>query len=130
VPAFLACIGLSYPAYVSASEPVQTSSPPPRPVTQAAGALGLADLERIALQRNPTLAQAAAHIEISRAKALQAGLHLNPTVGYVSDQIGGAGTAGDGGLSLWISRLQQCPIRASYPRKNAPAFRVRPEWRH
>jgi cobalt-zinc-cadmium efflux system outer membrane protein len=65
-----------------------------------AGALTLTDLEQIALQRNPTLAQAAAQIDISRAKALQAGLYLNPTIGYQGELIGarneaGRSTAGD-----------------------------------
>jgi cobalt-zinc-cadmium efflux system outer membrane protein len=57
--------------------------------------LGLAELEKLALQHNPTLAQAAAYIEASQGKALQAGLYPNPVVGYVGDQIGIAGTAGE-----------------------------------
>jgi cobalt-zinc-cadmium efflux system outer membrane protein len=61
----------------------------------AATALTLADLEQLALQGNPTLAQAAAAIGASRGKALQAGLYPNPTVGYAGDQIGAAGTAGE-----------------------------------
>lgn len=89
----LACIGLSHAAYASASGPVQTNSAPPRPVTQAPGPMSLADLEQIALQRNPTLAQAAAQIDISRAKALQAGLRLNPTIGYQGELIGVPGTS-------------------------------------
>jgi cobalt-zinc-cadmium efflux system outer membrane protein len=57
--------------------------------------LSLADLEQLALQGNPTLAQAAAVVEASRGKALQAGLYPNPTIGYYGDQIGTAGTAGE-----------------------------------
>jgi cobalt-zinc-cadmium efflux system outer membrane protein len=53
--------------------------------------LSLADLEQIALHRNPTLEQAAAAIEASRGKALQAGLYPNPTVGNFADQIGARG---------------------------------------
>jgi cobalt-zinc-cadmium efflux system outer membrane protein len=94
VPAWL-LVAIGLPNIVSGSEPAHPAGPPPTQVAQPGPSLGLADLEQIALQRNPTLAQAAAHIEMSRAKALQAGLHLNPTVGYVSDQIGGAGTAGE-----------------------------------
>ena len=84
-------ITLCIPAYVVA----QTPSPPPKVVTQAAGPLGLDDLEQIALQRNPTLAQAAARIEMSKGKALQAGLYPNPTIGYQGEQIGSRGTAGE-----------------------------------
>jgi cobalt-zinc-cadmium efflux system outer membrane protein len=57
--------------------------------------LGLTDLEQLALQRNPTLAQAAAAVDASRGKALQAGLYPNPTIGYAGEQIGIAGTAGE-----------------------------------
>jgi cobalt-zinc-cadmium efflux system outer membrane protein len=58
-------------------------------------ALSLGDLEQKALQGNPTLAQAAAAVDASRGKALQAGLYPNPTIGYVGEQIGIAGTAGE-----------------------------------
>src|SRR5262245_43480049 len=57
--------------------------------------LTLADLEQMALQGNPTLAQAAAAVDVSRGKALQAGLCPNPTVGYRGENIGIAGTAGE-----------------------------------
>jgi cobalt-zinc-cadmium efflux system outer membrane protein len=60
-----------------------------------ASLLTLADLEQLALQRNPTLAQAALQVEASRGKALQAGLYPNPTIGYEADLIGTQGTAGD-----------------------------------
>ncbi|HEY8506011.1 MAG TPA: TolC family protein [Gemmataceae bacterium] len=75
-----------------AAEPGPAGAPTslPEPVT-----LSLADLERMALENNPTLAQAAALIEASRGKALQAGLYPNPTVGYVGEQIGAEGTAGE-----------------------------------
>ena len=57
--------------------------------------LDLAALEQIALERNPTLVQAGAQVRISRGAALQAGLYPNPNVGYVADQIGIEGTAGE-----------------------------------
>jgi cobalt-zinc-cadmium efflux system outer membrane protein len=58
-------------------DPAAISSPP-----------GLADFERIALQRNPTLRQAAAQYEAALSRSFQAGLYPNPVVGYVQDQIG------------------------------------------
>ena len=64
--------------------------------TPQARPLGLADLEQLALQHNPTLAQARAQIEISRSKALQAGLYLNPTIGSDSEQMGTRGQPGAG----------------------------------
>src|SRR5687767_10051188 len=57
--------------------------------------LGLGELEEMAVRHNPTLAQAAAQIEASRGKALQAGLYPNPTVGYQGEQMGVLGTAGE-----------------------------------
>lgn len=57
--------------------------------------LTLQSLEETALSQNPTLVQAGAQVRISRGKALQAGLLPNPSVGYVADQIGAEGTAGE-----------------------------------
>jgi cobalt-zinc-cadmium efflux system outer membrane protein len=62
---------------------------------QVQAVLTLRDLEEMALQGNPTLAQAAAQVEAARGRALQSGLYPNPTVGYVADRIGAAGTAGE-----------------------------------
>ncbi len=63
--------------------------------------LALAELEEIALQRNPTLIQATAQIDIARAKALQAGLYYNPVIGTDSEQVGiKTGTQG----SAWGER--------------------------
>ena len=66
----------------------------PRPATTPAVATtapGLADFERIAMQRNPTLRQAAAQVEATMNRSFQAGLYPNPTVGYVQEQIGALG---------------------------------------
>jgi cobalt-zinc-cadmium efflux system outer membrane protein len=74
--------GAPVSATATADEPLPTS-------------LNLTELEQMALQHNPTLVQAGAQIRISRGQALQAGLHPNPEVGYVADQIGAQGTAGE-----------------------------------
>ena len=58
-------------------------------------AVSLQSLEELALQNNPTLVQAGAQVRISSGKAFQAGLKPNPQVGYVADQIGAEGTAGE-----------------------------------
>jgi cobalt-zinc-cadmium efflux system outer membrane protein len=55
----------------------------------------LAELESIALRRNPTLVLARAQIDASMAKSLQAGLFPNPVLGYTTDQIGAQGTPGE-----------------------------------
>jgi cobalt-zinc-cadmium efflux system outer membrane protein len=78
-----------------AAQPAPATAHGPATLGPAVAALALADLEQLALQGNPTLAQAAAAVGSSRGKALQAGLYPNPTVGYAGDQIGAAGTAGE-----------------------------------
>jgi len=55
----------------------------------------LENLEELALSNNPTLVQAGAQVRIANGKAVQAGLKPNPQVGYVADQIGAEGTAGE-----------------------------------
>jgi cobalt-zinc-cadmium efflux system outer membrane protein len=57
--------------------------------------LTLKSLEQTALAQNPTLVQAGAQVRVSRGKALQAGLLPNPAIGYVSEQMGAEGTAGE-----------------------------------
>lgn len=56
---------------------------------QAAGSqpiLRLEDLEQMALQRNPTLAQAAARVRAAAGRKLQAGLYPNPLLGVIGDE--------------------------------------------
>jgi cobalt-zinc-cadmium efflux system outer membrane protein len=66
----------------------------PPPPTPPAG-LTLEALEQLALHGNPTLTQAAAAVDASRGKAVQAGLYPNPTVGYRGENINIAGSAGE-----------------------------------
>ncbi len=73
-------------------EPMAAPTTPPRPPDPAAigpvAGLGLADFERLALGRNPTLRQAFAQFDAARSRSFQAGLYPNPVVGYTSEQIG------------------------------------------
>lgn len=55
--------------------------------TGAVAPLSLADLERMALERNPTLAQAAAGVEAAQGRARQVGMRPNPTIGYTGEEI-------------------------------------------
>jgi cobalt-zinc-cadmium efflux system outer membrane protein len=99
IPNLLACLiggaALVNSALAAALESDGGPAPSPNSQVSAQTSLGLADLEQIALQRNPTLAQAAALVDSSRSKALQAGLYPNPTIGYISEQVGAAGTLGE-----------------------------------
>ena len=51
--------------------------------------LTLADLERMALEYNPTVSQSAADLKAVRGRAHQAGIVPNPIVGYTGEEISG-----------------------------------------
>jgi len=57
--------------------------------------LSLDALQSMALANNPTLRQAKAQVDAARGAALQASLPPNPRVGFVAEQIGVNGTAGE-----------------------------------
>jgi cobalt-zinc-cadmium efflux system outer membrane protein len=86
------CVGLIGPAAArdkaAAPTPTADKSVPSAPFE-------LAHFEQLALQNNPTLAQAAANVEAAHGRAVQSGLYPNPTAGYQGDRIGAAGTAGE-----------------------------------
>jgi outer membrane protein, heavy metal efflux system len=61
-----------------------------RPLAQAQGADGelrLEDLEQMALESNPTLAQAAANVRAATGRKHQSGLYPNPTMGATGDEV-------------------------------------------
>lgn len=78
----------------------QDGPPAVPPVEELSPALGLpqavslADLENLALNRHPALAQAGAEIDAARGRWVQAGLRPNPQIGYSGQEIGNQGTAG------------------------------------
>jgi cobalt-zinc-cadmium efflux system outer membrane protein len=63
----------------------------------------LAELERLALENNPTLAQAGAEIRTGEARKQQTGLYPNPTAGYVGEEIRG-GSPGGGQHGFFVSQ--------------------------
>ena len=65
-------------------EPLKPYTLPQSP--ESGPRLGLADLERMALEGNPTLAQAAAEIKAAEGKKLQAGTYPNPVIGATGDE--------------------------------------------
>ncbi len=56
----------------------------PPPGTPESATISLAELEALALQNNPTLAQANAGIEVEQGSYRQAGLYPNPQIGYLN----------------------------------------------
>ena len=63
----------------------------------------LAELQRLAFENNPTLAQADAEIRTGEARKLQSGLYPNPTAGYVGEEIRG-GSLGGGQHGFFVSQ--------------------------
>lgn len=66
----------------------------------------LEQLEALALQSNPTLAQAVADIQAAEGRMIQAGLYPNPSAGYTGQQIGAAGAAGQQGFFVEQSTVR------------------------
>ena len=67
--------------------PEATGAALPPPAAPGGPRLRLADLEQMALKRNPSLAQANLGIRSAEALRRQAGLYPNPVVGYQADEV-------------------------------------------
>ena len=74
------------------------------PAAQVRSALTLADIERMALENNPTLPQALSDIEAARGRATQAGLLPNPTIGYTGSEISGGPVIRGGEHGLFVEQ--------------------------
>ena len=77
--------------------------------TSVAGAqtqpLSLADLERMALDHNPTLAQAESQIVAAQGRAVQAGLWPNPSVGYTAEEVSNSATIRGGEHGFFVEQV-------------------------
>lgn len=75
-------------AFVSGQTPLPALSPAQPSNTRPSGTpLRLEELEQMALQANPTLAQAEAAIRAAEGRRVQAGLLPNPIVGYAGEEL-------------------------------------------
>ena len=72
--------------------------PIPQPTDAAVSDWSLADLEGMALQNNPALAQAAARVDAARGNWVQVGLPPNLELGYSGQQLGSHGKAEQQGV--------------------------------
>ena len=68
-------------------------------------ALTLAGLEQLALERNPTLAQARFAVEAARGRALQAGLLPNPSIGYTAEEVSNSPTIRGGEHGFFVEQV-------------------------
>jgi outer membrane protein, heavy metal efflux system len=82
--------------FVTTSGQAQAQAPPPAPDQKT---ITLEELQQMALQNNPTLAQATANIRAAEGRKQQSGLYPNPTVGYQGEEIrGGSFRGGEQGF--------------------------------
>jgi outer membrane protein TolC len=75
--AFALLTFLAWPGTVAAQTPAASATAP----------LRLPDLERMALERNPTLPQARASVRAAEGRQSQAGIYPNPLIGYELDDL-------------------------------------------
>ena len=75
------------------------------PASIAEAPLTLEQLERTALQNNPTVRQAAATIEAAKGRARQAGAWPNPTIGIAGDEVSGGPTIRGGEYGVFATQM-------------------------
>lgn len=75
-------------------------APEAAPAVEGNAALGLSDLEAMALASNPSIARLAALVGAARGNWIQVGLPPNPVVGYEGQQIGSDGLAEQDGVVI------------------------------
>ncbi len=69
----------------------------PEPLNVLASTYTLVNLEEMALNHNPSLAEAQALVNAARGEWLQVGLPPNPRMGYLADEMGDQGSSGQHG---------------------------------
>ncbi|MBI4474752.1 MAG: TolC family protein [Acidobacteria bacterium] len=66
--------------------------------------LRLEDIERVAMEKNPTLLEAEANIRVAEGWAKQAGLYPNPSVGVVGEEVSGGPTIRGGEIGFFVQQ--------------------------
>jgi len=91
----------SQPAEVAGLPPAELPSRGQAQEPATGPPLSLEELERMALENNPTLQQATVEVEAASGRRVQAGLWPNPRVGYTGEEIrGGNGRGGQQGFFI------------------------------
>jgi cobalt-zinc-cadmium efflux system outer membrane protein len=93
-------------AFLSAAPASQLSTSAAPPQTERT--LRLEDLERMALQNNPTVAQAEAAVRAAEGRRAQAGLMPNPIIGYAGEEL--SARAFDQKSEHYIFAEQEVPL--------------------
>lgn len=88
----------------------------------------LAELERIAIESNPTLLQAQFAVEAARGRAFQAGRRPNPSIGYQAAEVGNDGEAGQHSFVVSQQLLQREKITWRVNTAEAEVLRLQQTW--
>jgi cobalt-zinc-cadmium efflux system outer membrane protein len=88
------------PPIAEETDRFRLDTPPASAELVSPASLTLDDLEQIALQCNPTLAQAEMAVQAAEGRFVQAGLHPNPVIGYRAEDMGADGKFGQHGA--WV----------------------------
>ena len=102
LPALVPIMFLPATASAFAQEAVRPAS-----VVQATAAqseLRLEDIEKIAMENNPTLRQAEANIRAAQGRSKQAGLYPNPSVGVSGDEVSGGPVIRGGEIGFFVQQ--------------------------
>ena len=97
------------------NQAVSPNAPPAAGAEAAAQPATLADFEALAMQNNPSLVQAEANVNVSRARSWQAGFWHNPHVGYVGEHI--AARTGEGPVPA-LGQMQGGIFKQEIPTAN------------
>jgi len=106
---------------VELSAQAQASPPVTATVPCEQAALGLPELLRLTLERNPRLAEAGFAVEVARGRAVQAGLYPNPTFSVTGDELGDR--QGPGGIWTAPYASQEIVTAGKLKLDRAAAFR-------
>jgi cobalt-zinc-cadmium efflux system outer membrane protein len=96
-----------HPGDSAGAEEKQEESPSTGPT------LSLEQLERMALESNPTLGQAAALVQAAAGRTLQAGLYPNPAIGYNGEEISTPAAGGEHGAFVQQTIVTAGKLRLS-----------------
>jgi len=104
IPMPLEEFGVPFEARWQAESDIEPAPLPPpqapRAQTDAHAGVTIAHLEQLALRHNPTLGQASRRIEALCGTHLQVGIKPNPSIGYIGEEIGDGGRAGQQGIQF------------------------------
>ncbi len=79
---------------------VESLQPTLENLTAENDSMTIDELEQMGLSQNPTVAQAMRQVQALRGKYVQQGLYPNPVLGYVGEEIGDEGRAGQQGVEV------------------------------